>query len=136
MIIIKDNVKDVLRRVMLEEVARSGTFNVYSKIKEQLLKLDISKITRYAKYDNNAPLCWRKEEYTQVLNVGNYKFAYRKHEHNDTTLVLVDEVAEKQGNTYQIVNENLSNNYANRKRLYESIMRDVSKIVKIHLKQL
>ena len=134
MVKIKDNVIAVLQRIHLTEIAEKGTASQYFEIIDQLNKLDTSCITKYAKSVQYAPLCWKREKYTQVIVFKKFIFAFRKINLNGETLVVVDEVAEQKGNGYDIVAESIIK--SSKKILYESIMRDVSRIVKMHLKRL
>lgn len=135
MVKIKNQIYDVLNRLYLVDLGNNKKNNIGIEAAYQLDKLDTDIRRVYAKTDNNLPYNWIQEN-CLVLKIGNLAFSYYLTDIDGEKCVVVDEVAERQGNTYQIVNENLKDNYINKKRLYESIMRDVSKIIKIHLKRL
>lgn len=126
MIVLSNDVKNVLNRIFLIGIAYNGKISKkYSKIKTALRNLDNSIINIKASAVNNAPLSWKRDN-VNVIQVENFLFSYKKAEHNDNIIITVNEVAENG----KIVTETKQLSYSKKKRLYESIMRDVAKIVK------
>lgn len=73
MIAANDTIERILNRIYLDELANKPTIKTYFIIKDELQKLETSVLTRYAKYDNLAPLCWKKEDDVLVVDIKNIR---------------------------------------------------------------
>lgn len=108
MVIYSRSVDNVHCRFYLEDILKKGEPDRYSQIIEKLLKLDKSIISKYASNDQSLPFNW-KEENCLIEKHGKYAFSYIKYKSNSgETVVVIEEVAEKKDNGYDILTENIS----------------------------
>ena len=107
MVIINEQVKNVLNRLLLSEVAVNGTMNFALDFASQLNKLDESKVTIFASHDQLLPYNWRIEN-VLIYKYKNYVVSYTKSVNNNKIIIVIEEIAIKKGNGYDILTESTS----------------------------
>jgi len=110
--------------MFLEHItSKTKKMDICNEIDKTLSGLDKMSYHRKSKDVFDAPFSWKRDN-MYVIKIKNYMFSYDVAYINDEIIISIEEVAK---NGY-IITENKTS--INTQLLYESIIRDVAKIVK------
>ena len=130
MIQISNDVQYVIDRIFLDcATSRVKNLDICGEIDSTISKLDKTIYHRKAKNIINVPFGWKRDN-LYVLKVRCYYFSYEITYLTDDILITIEEVA-KDGRI--LTESNMS--YSQKEILYESIMKDIAKIVKKHINE-
>lgn len=118
MVLIKDNVKDFLLTLSLEEIIHNGWIGQSAEIESDLEKLDTDIKSIYATTDETLPAYWRRYGYFVYKN-RPYAIAYLKRNYSGETIVTIESVAKRDGNRWVLLNESLITSRGN--KLFEHL---------------
>lgn len=111
MVLIKEHISRVLNRYYLQEVIDYSSVEKMANVEYEINRLDSFNVNIFAITNDALPLSWRRENYL-IFPIDNFVFAYTKTNNGKENLVIIEEVAIRKGNNYEILTETTVNSYS------------------------